>query len=69
MPDEGDDGRGKRLRALPGTAPDPVAPPPGCRFHPRCPEVFAPCAEIEPQDLRVGGGRRVACHLHAAERR
>ena len=69
MPEEGDDGRGKRLRALPGNAPDPVAPPPGCRFHPRCPDVFAPCAGIEPKNLALFGGRRVACHLHAPERR
>ena len=68
MPEEGDDHRGKRLRALPGNAPDPVAPPSGCRFHPRCPDVFAPCAGIEPKDLAPGGGRRVACHLHATER-
>jgi peptide/nickel transport system ATP-binding protein/oligopeptide transport system ATP-binding protein len=69
MPEEGDDSRGKRLRALPGNAPDPVAPPPGCRFHPRCPDVFAPCAAVEPKDLALGGGRRVACHLHDAGRR
>jgi oligopeptide/dipeptide ABC transporter ATP-binding protein len=68
MPEDGDDRRGKRLRALPGNAPDPVAPPPGCRFHPRCPEVFAPCATIEPELLAVGGGRRVACHLYTTER-
>jgi len=68
MPEDGDDGRGKRLRALPGNAPDPVAPPPGCRFHPRCPDVFAPCAGIEPEDRVLPGGRRVACHLHAPER-
>jgi oligopeptide/dipeptide ABC transporter ATP-binding protein len=68
MPEEGDDGRGKRLRALPGSAPDPVVPPPGCRFHPRCPDVFAPCAGIEPEDRVLPGGRRVACHLHAPER-
>ena len=65
MPDEGDDGRGKRLRALPGSAPDPVALPTGCRFHPRCPDVFAPCAGTEPVDLRLAGPRRVACHLYA----
>ena len=35
--------------------PDPVAPPPGCRFHPRCPDVFAPCAAIEPANLALGG--------------
>jgi len=68
MPAEGDDGRGKRLRALPGNAPDPVVPPPGCRFHPRCPDVFAPCAGVEPEDRVLPGGRRVACHLHAPER-
>jgi peptide/nickel transport system ATP-binding protein len=68
MPEEGDDRRGKRLRALPGSAPDPVAPPPGCRFHPRCPEVFAPCAGIEPHLAALRGGRRVACHLFAPDR-
>jgi oligopeptide/dipeptide ABC transporter ATP-binding protein len=68
MPEDGDDRQQKRLRALPGSAPDPVAPPPGCRFHPRCPEVFAPCATIEPELGAVGGGRRVACHLYATGR-
>jgi oligopeptide/dipeptide ABC transporter ATP-binding protein len=69
IPDEGEGARGKRLRALPGTAPDPVSPPSGCRFHPRCPEVFAPCAGTEPRLLDVGGGHRAACHLYAPERR
>jgi oligopeptide/dipeptide ABC transporter ATP-binding protein len=68
MPEESDGGRGKRLRALPGNAPDPVAPPPGCRFHPRCPDVFAPCAAIDPKPVAFRGGRRVACHLHVPER-
>jgi peptide/nickel transport system ATP-binding protein len=64
IPDDAGDGRGKRLRALPGSVPDPVMPPSGCRFHPRCPDVFAPCAEFAPRDLRLPGGRRVACHLY-----
>ena len=68
IPDEGDESRGKRLRALPGSAPDPVAPPSGCRFHPRCPDVFAPCASIEPATVGVGEGHRTACHLYSAER-
>ena len=53
----------KRLVAVAGTVPDPVAFPTGCRFHPRCPERFEPCAEAEP-DLVEAEGRRVACHLH-----
>ena len=68
MPDEGDDGRGKRLRALPGSAPDPVSPPSGCRFHPRCPDVFAPCASTEPKLQRLASARRVSCHLYPAGR-
>ena len=68
IPEESGDGTGKRLRALPGQIPDPVTPPSGCRFHPRCPRVFAPCAGIEPKMLTLPGGRRVACHLHDPER-
>ena len=68
MPEDGEDGRGKRLRALPGSTPDPVQPPSGCRFHPRCPEVFSPCAGIEPKTRVLDGGRRVACHLYTPER-
>jgi peptide/nickel transport system ATP-binding protein len=49
-----------RPRQIPaGEVPDATDPPSGCRFHPRCPEAFAPCAEIEPP-LMDG----VACHLH-----
>jgi peptide/nickel transport system ATP-binding protein/oligopeptide transport system ATP-binding protein len=68
IPDEADESRGKRLRALPGNAPDPVAPPSGCRFHPRCPDVFAPCASIDPATVGVGEGHRAACHLYSTER-
>jgi peptide/nickel transport system ATP-binding protein/oligopeptide transport system ATP-binding protein len=69
MPDDGDDNRGKRLTALPGSAPDPVTPPSGCRFHPRCPEVFGPCAGTEPRLSALPGERRVACHLFTQDRR
>ena len=64
IPEDAGDGRGKRLRALAGQVPDPVAYPPGCRVHPRCPEVFAPCATVEPVTIALGAGCRVACHLH-----
>ena len=48
---------------LPGEPPSPVSPPPGCRFHPRCPVAEAICSREEPQLLAIGQGRRVACHL------
>jgi oligopeptide transport system ATP-binding protein len=50
--------------SLEGEVPSPLAPPTGCPFHPRCPRIFAPCAEIEPRTVAVGAGREVACHLH-----
>jgi oligopeptide/dipeptide ABC transporter ATP-binding protein len=49
--------------ALGGEVPSPLAPPPGCAFHPRCPRAFEPCARAEPLPVAAGGGR-VACHLY-----
>ena len=60
-------GRRPRLPTLPGMVPDAAAPPPGCRFHPRCSHVFEPCPVLEPPDLPVGPGRRVACFLEDPE--
>lgn len=57
-------GRRGRLAALPGSVPDPAAPPPGCRFHPRCPHVFEPCAVRVPPGFPAGEDRTVACFLH-----
>jgi oligopeptide/dipeptide ABC transporter ATP-binding protein len=47
---------------LPGGVPSPVNPPPGCRFHPRCPRVTSICEQVEPTLVDVGGGHLVACH-------
>jgi peptide/nickel transport system ATP-binding protein len=58
------DGAGVLPEALPGEVPDPGRPPSGCRFHPRCPQRFEPCADAHPQ-LETVGARRVACWLHA----
>jgi peptide/nickel transport system ATP-binding protein len=41
--------------------PDPADPPPGCRFHPRCPMAVDRCRTERPV-LREVGGRLVACH-------
>jgi oligopeptide/dipeptide ABC transporter ATP-binding protein len=55
-----------RLRAIPGTAPSPLAWPPGCRFHPRCPDAIDRC-RVGPLPLTpMGEGRSVRC-LRAGE--
>ena len=46
-----------------GEPPSPIAPPPGCHFHPRCPFVMDRCKAITPALTEVAPGRRVACHL------
>ncbi|HEV2448955.1 MAG TPA: oligopeptide/dipeptide ABC transporter ATP-binding protein [Thermoplasmata archaeon] len=49
---------------LSGDVPSPAAPPPGCRFHTRCPAVMPICSKVEPPLLRVRGEHWVACHLY-----
>lgn len=53
----------RELTILEGNVPSPVAPPPGCRFHTRCPLAQAICHETEPEFRQVRSGRSVACHF------
>ena len=46
-----------------GEVPSPRNPPPGCAFHPRCPQAEDRCRKQRPQALGLGQGVRVACHL------
>jgi peptide/nickel transport system ATP-binding protein len=48
---------------LPGHPPDPAARPPGCAFHPRCPDRFEPCDLDDPELLPCDRSRSAACHL------
>ena len=52
------------LGTIPGSPPDLRTPPPGCRFHPRCPLAMDVCREVVPDEVRYADGVRVACHLY-----
>jgi oligopeptide/dipeptide ABC transporter ATP-binding protein len=51
---------------LSGDVPSPISPPPGCRFHTRCPYAFDRCRVEEPRMKEVLPGHWAACHLREA---
>lgn len=51
------------LKSIEGNVPNLVSPPPGCRFHPRCPQVMEVCRTQLPELLSVGENHLAACHL------
>jgi oligopeptide/dipeptide ABC transporter ATP-binding protein len=46
-----------------GEVPSPINPPPGCRFHTRCPYMKEICRKEEPQLQEMGKEHWVACHF------
>ncbi len=51
------------LAGIPGAPPSLENPPPGCRFHPRCPIAVDVCRERTPELVQLGPGHLAACHL------
>ena len=54
----------KELASIPGSVPNLITPPPGCRFHPRCPYAMPICKEKRPTLLGQGEEHGVACFLY-----
>jgi oligopeptide/dipeptide ABC transporter ATP-binding protein len=52
------------LGTIPGSPPDLRTPPPGCRFHPRCPAAMDVCRTEVPLEVTFDDRVRVACHLY-----
>jgi peptide/nickel transport system ATP-binding protein len=52
-----------KLTGIPGSPPDLVNPPAGCRFHPRCPKVMDICSRVVPAITNNSINHSVSCHL------
>ncbi|MEE4261992.1 MAG: ABC transporter ATP-binding protein [Desulfobacteraceae bacterium] len=50
------------LKSIEGSVPNLVSPPPGCRFHPRCPHVMEVCKGVFPEMKEVAENHQVACY-------
>ena len=53
------------LEVIPGSVPNLLYPPPGCRFHPRCPVAKDVCMQEKPRLIEVEKGHMVACHEYS----
>jgi peptide/nickel transport system ATP-binding protein len=54
----------RELQTIPGSVPNLITPPPGCRFHPRCPYAMPICKEVRPEPTLMGPDHTVSCHLY-----
>lgn len=57
-----------KLAGIPGSPPDLISPPGGCRFHPRCAKAMAICSETAPISRAVSSNHSVSCHLYGESR-
>jgi len=58
------DTRRRTYTPVQGEIPSPLAPPPGCHFHPRCPHAMPRCSTEQPELAEIAPLRYSACHLN-----
>jgi len=68
IPEIGPDSAEATFRAIAGELPSPLAPPPGCHFHERCPIARDVCRTMRPELASRGSERFAACHAAHATR-
>jgi len=56
-----------RLEIIPGSVPNLIFPPAGCRFHPRCKFGMIMCKDARPPMIEVAPGHKVACYLYGVK--
>ncbi len=54
----------EELQSIKGSVPNLIYPPSGCRFHPRCPQVFAKCPTYKPPLIEARPNHYVECFLY-----
>jgi oligopeptide/dipeptide ABC transporter, ATP-binding protein, C-terminal domain len=57
-----------RIATIPGSVPNLISPPSGCRFHPRCSRAMKICSKKVPKLLEVKEGHKVACWVYEGGR-
>ena len=57
---------GRKRAPVAGEIPNPIDPPSGCTFHPRCPLMATRCQEVTPELVTLENGVQVACHAVVA---
>lgn len=56
-----------KFNTIPGTVPNLITPPEGCRFHPRCKFAMDICSITKPKLVEISEGHKVACYLYSGE--
>ncbi len=60
-------GAREAFKSIPGSPPSMKNPPPGCRFHPRCPLAEERCSKEQPELKQIAQEHQLACHVRSRD--